>query len=58
MQPHQLAIATLGLAVFVLAPKPWGPPAATHPAINASSPEEDKFVKDFLAKHAEKDSKH
>lgn len=53
VQPHVLALATLGAVVFVAAPKPWGPPKPTHPAIGASSPEEEKFVKDFLAKHLE-----
>jgi F-type H+-transporting ATPase subunit k len=53
---HQLALATLGAVVFLVAPKPWGPPAPTSPSINASSPEEEKFVKEYLAKHLE--SKH
>lgn len=54
VQPHVLALATLGSVVYITLPKPWGPPKPTHPAINASSPEEEKFVKDFLAKHLEK----
>lgn len=54
VQPHVLALGTLGALVFVTIPKPWGPAKPTHPAINAASPEEEKFVKDFLAKHAEK----
>lgn len=54
VQPHILALATLGAVVFVASPKPWGPAKAAHPSINASSPEEEKFIKDFLAKHEEK----
>lgn len=53
VQPHQLALATLGAVVFVAAPKPWGPSAPKHPSINASSPEEEKFVKEWLAKNVE-----
>lgn len=51
---HYLSLATLGAVVFIAAPKPWGPPAPTRPQIGASSPEEEKFVKEWLAKHAEK----
>lgn len=50
---HQLSIATLSAVAFIAAPKPWGPPAPTHPQILASSPEEEKFIKDFLAKNTE-----
>ncbi|KAK6197312.1 uncharacterized protein RJT21DRAFT_128645 [Scheffersomyces amazonensis] len=51
-QPHQLALATLGAVVFVLLPKPWAPAPPKHPSINASSPEEEKFVKEWLAKNS------
>lgn len=52
VQPHQLAIATLSLVVVGVAPKPWsGSSAPSHPQINSSSPEEEKFVKEWLAKH-------
>lgn len=54
VQPHVLAMATLGAVVFVAVPKPWGPPKPTHPPIDAASPEEDTFVKDFLAKFEDK----
>lgn len=54
VQPHVLALATLGAVVAIAAPKPWGPPAPVHPPINAASSEEEKYVKDFLAKHLEK----
>lgn len=50
---HYLAIATLSSVVLLVGPKPWGPPAPTHPPINASSPEEEKFIKEYLAKHLE-----
>ncbi|KAG7660713.1 ATP19 [[Candida] subhashii] len=52
VQPHQLAIATLLGVVFIAVPKPWAPAApAPTPSINASSPEEEKFIKEYLAKH-------
>lgn len=54
---HQLAIATLGSVVLLVAPKPWGPPAPTHPPLGAASKEEEKFIQDFLAKNL-KEEKH
>lgn len=54
VQPHVLALATLGAVVLIAAPKPWGPGKPAHPTINAGSAEEEKYVKDFLAKHLEK----
>ena len=51
VQPHQLALATIGFVAFVVAPKPWAKKDA-HPPIKASSPEEEKFVKKFVAKHS------
>lgn len=47
---HQLALATLGCVVLLVLPKPWGAPAPKHPAINAGSKEEEKFVKEYLSK--------
>ncbi|KAI5964031.1 ATP19 [Candida theae] len=57
VQPHQLAIATLGSVVLLVIPKPWAV-KPTHPSINASSPEEEKFVKEWLAKHDKTEEKH
>lgn len=51
VQPHVLSLATLGLVTFIAVPKPWGPAKPEHPAIEASSKEEEKFIQDFLAKH-------
>lgn len=48
---HYLSLATLGAVVFFVVPKPWGPKKPLHPAINASSPEEEKFVTEWLAKN-------
>lgn len=50
---HQLALATLGAVVFYVVPKPWAAAPPKHPSINASSPEEEKFVTEWLAKNAE-----
>lgn len=57
VQPHQLALATLGSVVLLVIPKPWTVKPA-HPSINASSPEEEKFVKEWLAKHEKTEEKH
>lgn len=54
---HHLALATLGLVVYLVMPKPWGAAPPAHPAVNASSPEEEKFIQDFLAKNLD-DKKH
>ncbi|EDK45427.1 conserved hypothetical protein [Lodderomyces elongisporus NRRL YB-4239] len=55
-QPHQLALITLGSVVLLVMPKPWNP-KPQHPSINASSPAEEKFVKEYLSKHL-KEEKH
>ncbi|KAK9460748.1 uncharacterized protein V1516DRAFT_677553 [Lipomyces oligophaga] len=50
-KPHQLAIATLSLGAFVAVAATSGKKpeeATTLPPINASSPEEEDFVKTFL----------
>ncbi|ODV97039.1 hypothetical protein PACTADRAFT_1622 [Pachysolen tannophilus NRRL Y-2460] len=50
VQPHQLAIATLSTVLFFVIPKPWGSKTLASPSIGASSPEEEKFIKEYLAK--------
>ncbi|KAI3402454.1 ATP19 [Candida oxycetoniae] len=57
VQPHQLALATLGAVVLLVMPKPWKVKPA-HPSINASSPQEEKFVKAWLEKHQKTEEKH
>ncbi|KAK9464850.1 hypothetical protein V1512DRAFT_267331 [Lipomyces arxii] len=49
-QPHQLAIATLGSAGLLVFALTGGKKAesTTMPPINASSPEEEDFVKTWL----------
>ncbi|CAN3359390.1 ATP synthase subunit K, mitochondrial [Diutina catenulata] len=56
--PHQLALATLGLVTFIAMPKPWGPAAPKHPEINASSKEEEAFIKKFLQDNLKAEEKH
>lgn len=58
VQPHQLSIATLGLVTLLALPKPWGPTAPKHPAIDASSKEEETFVKEYMKKHGEQEKHH
>lgn len=48
--PWQLLAATIGSVVFLAAPKPWNKVTKTH-EIGASSPEEEKFVKEYLKKN-------
>ncbi|KAK9379492.1 uncharacterized protein V2V93DRAFT_381965 [Kockiozyma suomiensis] len=57
VKPHQLSIATLGAAAALvvglnLTKKPVEKP--TSPPINAATPEEEDFVKDFLKSLDEK----
>ncbi|KAI5961393.1 ATP19 [Candida pseudojiufengensis] len=54
---HQLAIATLSLVALLVVPNPFATKPA-HPPIKASSPEEEKFVKEWLAKHDKTEEKH
>lgn len=55
---HQLALATLGAVVLVAAPKPWAAAPPAVPSINAASAEEEKFVKEWLAKNSPVAEKH
>lgn len=48
---HYLSLATLGAVTLAVVPKPWAPGPPAHPAINAANADEEKFVRDFLAKH-------
>ncbi|KAK7206518.1 Atp19 h [Myxozyma melibiosi] len=57
VKPHQLSIATLGSTAALviglnLTKKPAEKP--TSPPINAASPEEEDFVKDFMKSLEEK----
>lgn len=54
---HHLSIATLCGVAYLAMPKPWAPAPPSHPTINASSAEEEKFIKDFLAKNLD-EKKH
>lgn len=54
---HQLSIATLLGVVYIASPKPWAPAPPAHPLIDAASPEEEQFIKDFLAKNLD-EQKH
>ncbi|KAI5954636.1 ATP19 [Candida jiufengensis] len=54
---HQLAIATLCAVGLLVVPNPFASKPA-HPPIKASSPEEEKFVKEWLAKHDKVEEKH
>lgn len=51
---YLLAIATISSVVFLVVPKPWNKNKAVHPPINASTLEEEAFVKDYVAQRAPK----
>ncbi|GMG25152.1 unnamed protein product [Ambrosiozyma monospora] len=55
IQPYQLSLGTLGAVLLLVAPKPWSVKPKLEAKIDASSPEEEKFITEFLAKH-EKES--
>lgn len=50
-QPHQLAIGTLSLVALVAMPNPFAAKKANEVEIQASSKEEEKFIKEYLEKH-------
>ncbi|GMM57974.1 F1F0 ATP synthase subunit K [Maudiozyma humilis] len=52
-QPHQLAIATLSLVAIVAAPNPFAAKKPRVVDIQASSPEEEAFIKTYVAKHSQ-----
>ncbi|CEP24856.1 unnamed protein product [Cyberlindnera jadinii] len=55
---HQIAIGTLSAALLLAIPNPFAAAVKPTPKIEASSPEEKKFIEDYLkqaeAKAAEK----
>ncbi|ODQ57090.1 hypothetical protein WICANDRAFT_65352 [Wickerhamomyces anomalus NRRL Y-366-8] len=53
---HYISIATLSAALLVALPNPFAA-AQTTPKINASSPEEEKFINDYLKKAEESEKK-
>ncbi|KAK9455499.1 hypothetical protein V1511DRAFT_497908 [Dipodascopsis uninucleata] len=60
VKPHQLSLATLGSAALLVAALSGGKksePKSTLPPINASSPEEEDFVKTFLKSIESEESK-
>lgn len=50
-QPHQLALATLGLLTLMVIPKPFARKQPKVVEIKADSKEEEKFIKEYLEKH-------
>ncbi|CCE65653.1 hypothetical protein TPHA_0M00780 [Tetrapisispora phaffii CBS 4417] len=49
---HQLALATIGLMGLLIAPNPFAKKEESKIDFKASSPEEEKFIKDYIKKHA------
>ncbi|AQZ11499.1 ATP19 (YOL077W-A) [Zygosaccharomyces parabailii] len=51
-QPHQIAIATLGFVALLAAPNPFSKKQPKTVDFSASSPEEEKFIKEYVQKHS------
>lgn len=50
--PHQLALGTIGAVVLLCLPKPWSATPKKEAKIEAANPDEEKFIKAYLEKHA------
>lgn len=50
-QPHQLALATIGLLSLVVMPNPFSKKQPKVVDIKADSKEEEQFIKEYLEKH-------
>lgn len=50
--PHQLALGTIGAVVLLCLPKPWAPTPKKEAKIDAANADEEKFIKEYLAKHS------
>jgi F-type H+-transporting ATPase subunit k len=55
---HQISIATLSAALLVALPNPFASKAENTPKIDASSPEEQKFIEEYLKKAENTEEKH
>lgn len=55
---HFLALGTIGLAALIAMPNPFSSKKAKTVEFNASSKEEEKFIKEYLVKHSETAQKH
>lgn len=51
-QAHQLAIATLSVVALCVMPNPFAAKKPKTVELNASSPEEEEFIKNYLEKHS------
>lgn len=50
-QPHQLALATLGLLTLVVMPNPFAKKQPKMVDIKGDSKDEEQFIKNYLEKH-------
>ncbi|VEU22041.1 DEKNAAC103036 [Brettanomyces naardenensis] len=51
---HHLALGTLALVALLAVPKPWKATPKKEVKIEASSPEEEKFIEKYLLDHQAK----
>lgn len=58
VQPHQLALGTLGLVSLLVVPNPFKSKPAAKPVYSSSSKEEEDFIKAYLEKHTAKAEQH
>lgn len=54
---HHIALATLGLTSLLAIPNPFKSKPAPTVKIDASSPEEEAFIKKYLSEHEPKAAK-
>ncbi|SCU85371.1 LANO_0C04082g1_1 [Lachancea nothofagi CBS 11611] len=54
VQPHQLALGTIAAVAMLAIPNPFASSASKQVEIKAGSKEEEKFIAEYLQKHAEK----
>ncbi|EDO19271.1 hypothetical protein Kpol_1036p13 [Vanderwaltozyma polyspora DSM 70294] len=55
---HYLAIGTLSALALVAIPNPFKASEPKKVEFNSSSKDEEKFIQEYLAKHASEDAKH
>lgn len=58
VQPHQLALATLGAVSLLFVPNPFKGKTVAKPIYSSDSKEEEEFIKAYLEKHSAKAEKH
>lgn len=58
VQPHQLALGTLGAVLLLVIPNPFKSKQPAKPLYSTSSKGEEDFIKAYLEKHTANAEKH